>query len=120
MSDTKGRVSDWSNEFTTLFCEYEEEGEIKVRPVRDEIEACKMWWQDDRSVGTYETETCEVLTSFVGVRWMRTEPPLVYETLARDLNSERKWRYSSRVEAKANHDRIVGLLEAGTPLGEIK
>lgn len=112
--------SDWSASLHTVYREHVVDGEIRVRPVTDEIDACMMWYKDDRAVGRYETDMVEVLTSFMGLRYGDAVPPLVYETLAQSLDGERKWRYATRKEAKEKHDAVVKLLEAGMKLTEIE
>lgn len=116
MSDTLGRVSDWSD---SLYNIYIEDGD-GVRQVRDEIEACRAWFGPRTIAEDEGVEGVDVTTSFLCLRWGRDEPPLVYETWARGLGEELKWRYSSRQMAKEGHQRVVELLRSGVLLQEIQ
>lgn len=115
MSDTPGRVSDWSDSLYNIYIETPE----GVRRVRDEIEACQTWYGNRTVAEDENVEGINVITSFLCLRWGTDEPPLVYETWAHGLGIERKWRYATRAWAKEGHDRVVELLKSGIMLGEI-
>lgn len=88
----------------------------KVRPVKNLSEAAEAW-MDDNQLELYETDTIRVSTVFIPLMMPSN---CLYETLADNLScSNRTWRYATESEARANHDRIVQLLESGTRLSEI-
>jgi hypothetical protein len=70
------------------------------------------WWRKQTEVAGVQ-----VSTVWLGLnhQWNPDEPPLIWETMifGDEGDSGDQWRYTSREEAFADHDRIVACLREG-------